>query len=269
MQNKIPTPKALQQMKKPPKALAYQGDQELLDALKVSIVGTRRPSQYSRSFTQQLASALSRQGAVIVSGGAMGIDAVAHIGAKSENTIAVLPCGIDQRYPAVNKNLLNEIAQNGLLLSQFEEGFRATPWSFVLRNELVVALGEILIVSEAELDSGSMRSVEFAQEMGKEIYVLPQRLGQSGATNRLLQENKAKAIYDIEIFVAEFFAKYADSQGVAKRNLDSKMGEDPFYTFCKSVPYYEELLKAFPDRVFEAELNGEIRIQNGKVYLEN
>lgn len=197
----------------------------------------------------------------------MGIDAVAHIGAKSCNTIAVLPCGIDIQYPAVNKNLLVDIAKEGLVLSQFEEGFKATPWSFVLRNELVVALGDILIVGEAELGSGSMRSVEFAQKMQKEIYVLPQRLGESSATNRLLMEQKAKVIYDIELFVQELLQRFGETP--VDTNPLTTQEQDPFHQLCQSTPSYEELLKAFPSRVFEAELNGEISIKNGKVYLEN
>ena len=189
---------ALDVMKKYPSKLYYEGNLALLKAKKVSIVGTRKPSKYSRDLTFKLSSALSKVGVCVVSGGAMGIDAVAHKGASSCNTIAVLPCGIDIKYPSINKNLLLDIEQNGLLLSQFDVSFRATPWSFVVRNELVVALGDVLVVAEAELKSGSMRSVEFALKMGKEIFVFPQRVGESGATNKLLLEGKAKAIYDID-----------------------------------------------------------------------
>lgn len=69
-----------------------------------------------------MTSLLAKNDVCVVSGGAMGIDAVAHNGAGSKNTIAVLPCGIDIRYPAVNKNLLNAIEEDGLLISQFEMG---------------------------------------------------------------------------------------------------------------------------------------------------
>jgi DNA processing protein len=111
---------------------------------------------------------------------------------------------LDIRYPAVNKNLIKAIEENGLVMSQFKDGFRATGWSFVVRNEVVVALGELLIVTEADLKSGSMRSVEFAQKMGKEIFVLPHRIDESLGTNMLLAKGEAKAIYDIEAFVSRF-----------------------------------------------------------------
>lgn len=242
-------------MKKYPKELFYSGNLSLLDRVKISIVGSRKPTKYSRLFIEKLSSSLSNNGICVVSGGAMGIDATAHLGASSFNTIAVLPCGVDVRYPAVNKNLLAEIEKNGLLLSQFESGSSATPWSFVVRNELVVALGEVLVVGEAELDSGTMRSVEFALKMGKEIFVLPQRLGESDGTNQLLRDKKAEAIYDIDEFVSRFTTDKTIIHEV----------KDDFIEFCLTNPTYDEALAKYPQRVFEAELNGDIKIKNGVV----
>lgn len=244
-------------MKKYPSELYYGGNLELLQKTKISIVGSRKPGKYSRMLIQNISSSLSKAGVCIVSGGAMGIDAVAHLSAGSLNTISVLPCGLNIKYPAINKKLLSDIEENGLLLSQFKEDFRATPWSFVVRNELVVALGEVLIVAEAEIGSGSMRSIEFALKMGKEIYVLPQRLGESGATNELLRTKKAKAIYDID----EFVAKFSNNIEV----VDKKSNE--FIEYCKTNPTYEEALKRYSSRVFEAELLGEIRVENGIIRL--
>ena len=256
MQKMIEKIPELSSMKKYPTELFFSGSTSLLKKTKISIVGTRKPSKYTREQTQKLASLLSRHNICVVSGGAMGVDAVAHSGATSSNTIAVLPCGIDIKYPSVNKNLLSDIEKNGLLLSQFEVGFKSRAWSFVTRNELVVALGDVLVVAEADLGSGSMRSVEYALAMGKDIYVLPQRLGESNATNELLQSGRAKAIYDIEVFVSIF----CDSEIGAKSS-------DPFLVYCSTNPSYEEALAKFPTRVFEAELSGEIDIVNAKVIL--
>jgi len=253
LEEKIPE---LSCMKKYPKELYVSGDEMLLRRKKVSIIGARKTSKYARELTHKLSSALSKVGVCIVSGGAMGVDAVAHKGATPANTIAVLPCGIDIKYPAVNKNLLHDIEKDGLLLSQFSEGFRATPWSFVVRNEVVVALGDVLVVAEAELGSGSMRSIEFALKMGKEIFVFPHRLGESSATNELLKENKAQVIYDIDAFVSRF----------GDINLIQKPTDD-FLEFCKSNPTYDETLSKFPQRVFEAELAGEIEVRNALVFV--
>lgn len=242
-------------MKSYPKQLFYDGNSELLKRRKVSIVGSRKPTTYSRTYTQKIASLLAKEGVCVVSGGAIGIDAVAHIGAGASNTIAVLPCAIDVRYPTINKNLLNDIQKSGLLLSQFEEGFCAASWSFVVRNELVVALGEVLIVGEAEIDSGTMRSVEFALKMGKKIFVLPQRLGESGGTNRLLKEGRAETIYDIE----EFVSRFSTCVSIQPKN------EDEFALYCATNPTYDEAVARFPQRVFEAELSGDIKVVNGRV----
>jgi len=173
----------LNAMKKYPSELFYKGNLELLQRPKVSIVGTRRPSIYTKQFTYSIAKALSKRGVCVVSGAAMGVDTIAHTGAGEENTIAVVANGLNIRYPAINRELIESIESRGLMISQFNDGFRATGWSFVVRNELVVALGDILIVTEANLNSGSMRSVEYALKMGKEIFVLPQRLDESLGTN--------------------------------------------------------------------------------------
>lgn len=252
VQNKIAE---LSCMKNYPSQLFYDGNLELLNRVKVSIVGSRKPTKYSRFMIQQLSSSLANSGVCVVSGGAMGIDAMAHSGAGASNTIAVLPCGIDIRYPAVNKNLLNDIQKNGLLLSQFDLGFSSTPWSFVVRNELVVALGDVLVVGEAELNSGTMRSVEFALKMGKEIFVFPQHLGESEATNMLLKESKAKAIYDIEEFVSRF----------STCKSEPLPAEDSFFAYCSKNPTYEDAVKKYFSRVFEAELSGAIKIVNGRI----
>jgi len=237
---------------------SYAGNQALLESKKVSIVGSRKPTKYSKMMIQKLSSLLAKQNVSIVSGGAMGIDAVAHNGAGLSNTIAVLPCGINVRYPSVNKNLLNTIAKDGLLISQFEVDEKPRNYYFVQRNEVVVGLGEVLIVGEADLNSGSMRSVEFALKMKKKIYVFPQRIGESEATNKLVQENKAEVIYDIEKFVLDF---------VDKEALHVEKVKDEFLVYCSTNPSYDETLLKFSDKVFEAELSGVINIVNGRVVL--
>ena len=245
----------LHAMKRVPERLFYRGNSALLGRKKVSIVGTRRPNGYTRTVVRQLAAALSARGVVVVSGAAMGVDALAHRGAGAASTIAVLGSGLNHRYPAVNAPLIEAIETEGLTLSQFEPDFRATPWSFVVRNEVVVALGEVLVVAQADRDSGTMRSVEYARKMGKKIFVLPHRLGESEGTTDLLKEGAAEAIYDIEAFASMF--------GLAEK----EDGEDPFIRFCGTSPTYEEAARRFGERLFEAELEGRITVQDGRVIL--
>lgn len=249
--------KALESMKKYPKELYVLGDTSFLNRPKVSIVGTRRPSIYTQHQTQNLALALSKRGICLVSGAAMGVDALVHQAAGYGNTIAVVANSLDIRYPAVNRNIIEGIEKEGLVISQFPVTTKAAPWSFVVRNELVVALGDVLIVTEADESSGSMRSVEFALKMAKDIYVLPQQLGQSNGTNKLLEEGLAKPIYNIENF--------ANKYGVIPQNVVTP--KDDFFYFCQTSPTFDDAISKFSDRVYEAELEGLICIENGLVRL--
>ena len=245
---------ALDAMKKYPEELCFIGKTTLLQRKKIAIVGSRKPNQYARNFTQQLASKHAHAGACIVSGGAIGVDAIAHKAAGAKNTIMVAATGLDKRYPAINKNIIESIEKEGLVLSQFKEKTPSNKYNFVLRNELVVALGEALLVTYADVNSGTMRSVEYALKMGKKIYVLPHRIGESEGTNRLLREGKAEAIYDVTAFVASLCGEEEMSEEI-----------DDFRLFCKSEPTYEEAILRYASEIFEAELRGELTIENGRV----
>ena len=224
----------------------YRGDLTLLERPKISIVGTRRPLAYTQAKVLQLSSMLAQKGYVIVSGAAMGVDALAHKGAGPSNTIAVLGNGLDIRYPKVNEKLIASIEKEGLLLSQFPEGSRPTRWSFVVRNKTVVALGEILIIAQADIGSGSMRSAEFAKQMGKKIYVLPHRMGESEGTQKLVKDGLAEVIWSVEEFV-----------GATK--------EDRFQAYLQSNPNLDEAINLWGERIMEAELLGIIEIKNAKI----
>ena len=247
----------LDSMKKYPDSLYYIGDTSLLERKKISIVGSRKPNQYARAKTEELARKLSQAGLCIVSGGALGVDAIAHSSAGTNNTIVVAATGLDKRYPTINASLIGEVEERGLVISQFKDKTPSTKYNFVIRNEVVVALGDVLIVTYADLKSGTMRSVEFALKMGKKIYVLAHRIGESEATNKLLVEGKAEAIYDIDSFVKKF----------SKIEVKIEKKSDLFLEFCQSNPSYEEAVSKFPTRVFEAELSGEIEIKNSRVFI--
>jgi DNA processing protein len=246
----------LQNMQKYPKELYYIGNIELLKRKKISIVGTRRPTNYTREFTYKLASKLSQNGVCVVSGAAMGVDSIAHGGAGLNNTIAVVANGLDIRYPTVNKNQIIEIEKQGLMLSSFKDGEKARNYTFVLRNEIVVALGEKLIVCEADLNSGSMTSVEFALKQNKEIFVLPHRINESLGTNNLIKSGLAKAIYDIDEFIENIVGV-----GLFREVFDEVL------EFCKTSPNYDEAILKYPNQILEYELDGKIAIKDGKVFV--
>lgn len=243
----------LESMKKYPNEIYFIGKKELLDKPMISIVGTRKPNNYTKLITSEISKKLSNAGVVVVSGAAMGVDAIAHQNALP-NTIAVVANGLDIKYPAINKNLIAQIENNSLVLSTYPKSSVARTYTFVERNEIVVALGEVLIVTQADLESGSLRSVEFALKMGKKVYTLPHRIGESEGTNRLLKEGLATAIYDVDSFLESL--GYGDS---------TKASSDEFLEFCKNHPSYDEVVSLYGSKVFEYELLGKIVVENGIV----
>ena len=245
----------LSSMKKYPDELFYIGNTKLLSKKKISIVGTRRPNSYTKEFTYKLASKLSDTGICIVSGAAMGVDAIAHQGAKAANTIAVVANGLNIRYPAVNKNLIIDIERNGLILSAYKENEKARNYTFVLRNEIVVSLGDILIVTQADINSGTLTSIHYALNMGKKVYTLPHRLNESLGTQNLVKQNLITVIYDIDGFIEEI------------TGVKNNPTQDEVLRFCKNNPSYEEAMNKFPNKIFEYELEGKIKIENGKVQV--
>jgi DNA processing protein len=245
----------LSSMKKYPDELFYIGNLELLKRKKISIIGTRRPNSYTKEFTYKLSSKFSDANICIVSGAAMGVDSIAHQGAKSNNTIAVVANGLDIRYPSVNRNLIIDIEKNGLIISAYKEKEKARNYTFVLRNEIVVALSDFLIVTEADLNSGSLTSVNYALKMGKKVYTLPHRINESLGTQELIKKGLVEVIYNIDEFIYNF-------SGL--KNVDV---EDEVLIFCKKNPSYESAIAKYPNKIFEYELEGKIRIVNGKVII--
>jgi len=245
-------PDMLKNISNPPKNLYYVGDPNLLNKRIVSIVGTRRPSNYTKDTTAKLAKALSNLGVYIVSGGAMGVDAIAHKNAFP-NTIAVLANSLDFFYPMVNQKLLSDIYNKSLAISEYEKDFKARAYTFVQRNRLVVGLGECLIVTEADEGSGSLRSVEFALEQGKKIYVLPHRLDESKGTQKLLQSGLAEPIYDFNTFISQFGTIIKE--------------KDEILDFCLNNPSLDDAINKFGMKIYEYELENKLIIKDLKVYV--
>jgi DNA processing protein len=240
----------LEGMRKYPHTIYFMGNTQLLKKRIVSIVGTRKPNNYSKLYTSLLAKKLSDNEIVIASGVAMGVDAIAHQN-SFPNTIAVAANGLNIRYPVINKNLISKIEKEALIISAYSPNSSAKGYTFVERNEIVVALGEVLIITEADLNSGSLRSAEFALKMGKKIYVLPHRIGESEGTNQLILKGLATPIYDLDQFL--------ESLGCAK---ESEILDD-FLNFCSRNPTYEAAVALHGGKVFEYELLGKIVISNG------
>lgn len=168
-------PRLLLEIADPPPLLYAQGRIELLQRPGLAIVGSRNASAQGERNAEDFAKALSGAGLTVISGLALGIDSAAHRGglAGEASTIAVLGTGIDLVYPQRNAALAGEIAQHGLLLSEFPLGTPAAAHNFPRRNRLISGLGRGCLVIEAALASGSLITARFAAEQGREVFAVP------------------------------------------------------------------------------------------------
>lgn len=193
-------PEAFKLLFQPVKRFYALGNLDLLTAKpRLGIVGSRKITSYGREVTTDLGCGAARAGAVIVSGLALGVDAAAHKAALDVGgyTIAVLPSGLRNIYPASNEYLARQIlGQNGLLISEFEEHEHPMKYYFIQRNRLVAAISETLLVTEAAMGSGTRHTVEFTIGEGKEVIAVPGDINKhSSSYSNYLIQNGCKPVF--------------------------------------------------------------------------
>lgn len=168
-------PRALLDIGDTPAGLFCMGRRELFARPALAIVGSRNATPQGEADARAFAAALSGAGLAIVSGLAQGIDAAAHRGALDGpgGTVAVTGTGLDRVYPAVNRDLAHDIAERGLMVSEFAPGTPPRRENFPRRNRLVSGLARGVLVVEATLSSGSLITARLAGEQGREVFALP------------------------------------------------------------------------------------------------
>ncbi|MBQ7654107.1 MAG: DNA-processing protein DprA [Clostridia bacterium] len=169
-------PKALMCMPNYPLVLYTLGDIECLkNKLAISIVGTRRASDSGLEIAGKLSASLCRAGAVVVSGGALGIDSAAHLGALSAggSTVAVLGCGFNAKYHDGTDVIRDDIEENGALISEYHPSFAARAMNFPIRNRIIAALGMGTVVIEAAQKSGSLITANISADYGRDVFAVP------------------------------------------------------------------------------------------------
>lgn len=186
------------------KPIYYRGNLSLLDKPSIAIVGSRKASAYGKSCARALAKCAVEYGAVVVSGLALGIDSEAHSACLETGgeTIAVLANGVDVFYPKRNQAMQKRIEETGLLLSEYEDGTRAQRYTFPVRNRIISAISDAIVIVEAGSRSGSLITAECAQEQGKEVYSIPGNITSPGSlgTNKLIRDGAIPLINFDELF---------------------------------------------------------------------
>lgn len=200
-------PDMLRQLPDMPLALYVKGDISLLSApLRIAIVGTRRPSAYGSEATKFLAGGLAKAGALVVSGLAAGLDSVAQKEALAQDcpTVGVVGCGLDIYYPAANRPLQQLMEKRGAVVSEYPPGTRPQKVHFLQRNRLIAGLCHALVVAEARRNSGTMYTVGYALEGGKEVFAVPGSIFSplSEGTNALLAEGAVPATKPADVLAA-------------------------------------------------------------------
>lgn len=183
-------PALLKNIYNPPAVLFYRGELQA-EAPRIAIVGSRRFSPYGRSVAEALGRDLAQQGITVVSGAARGIDTAAHQGAlQAGRTAAVLGCGVDVAYPAENRKILDEIAEKGIVLSEYAPGTTPLPGFFPARNRIISGLARGTVVVEAAAKSGSLITAEMALGEGRDVFAVPGSVysQQSAGCNHLIQQ---------------------------------------------------------------------------------
>lgn len=245
----------------------YRGDVALLDCLLVSIVGSRRPNPYTKTYTFQLARQIAELGAVVISGGAFGVDIEAHKGAGSK-TILVSPSGLGCYYPASHRKEIERIANEGLLISEYEADFLPQKWTFLERNETIIALSDCVVVPQADENSGSIQSAQFAHKIGKPLFVFSHRMGESLGTQKLIETQAAMPIVRIENFLQWLLATFGAEFGLKSRTQSVDSTYDAFMELCRQAPLEVEVIEKFgTQRLAEEQLNGSIALRNGRVVV--
>ena len=168
-------PQSLLTADDPPELLYAKGDIGLLNRPMLAVVGSRNGTTQGERDAEAFSKALGDAGLTIVSGLALGIDAAAHRGGLTTmaGTVAVIGTGADRLYPARNESLARQIAEKGVVLSEFPLGTPAIGANFPRRNRIIAGLGMGCLVVEAALRSGSLITARLAAESGREVFAIP------------------------------------------------------------------------------------------------
>lgn len=208
-QNSKSYPERLNKLHKSPKVLRTRGAElnQLLQTPVLGVVGSRKVSTYGRGITEKLTEDVARKGVCIVSGLALGVDSIAHESSlrASGKTIAVLPSGIKNIYPASHFRLAQNILRGGgTLVSEYADDFIPRRESFIERNRIIAALSDALLVTEAAERSGSLYTAEFALELGIPVLAVPGNINSatSVGTNNLLKMGATFVTTEQDIFDA-------------------------------------------------------------------
>ena len=254
-------PEILNEVENPPFCLYCKGNIELLNTKCIAVVGTRKISDYGKVVTSMFCKEFVRAGLTIVSGMALGVDAVAHntVLENQGSTIAVMAGGFNHIYPTANFGLFKQICQNGLVVTEYPPNAEPLSYNFPVRNRIIAGLSEGVLITEAGLKSGALHTKNYAVDAGRDVFAIPGKItsSESEGTNMIIKqcqsalvtspneifealnikikENTKKAVQQLDItttcilnyILAEkkTFQEIADFTKLSTRELNNKLME--------------------------------------------
>lgn len=212
----------------PPAVIYARGDRLDSSVPKIAIVGARKSTEFGNKAAYSLAARLAISGFTVISGGALGVDSMAHTGAMNAGgkTIVILGCGIDSDYLPLQEELRLRAEKNGTVISEFEPKTMATKYTFPIRNRLISALACGVAVIEAGLTSGALITATYAMEQGKDVFAVPGNIDypQYGGTNQLLRDG-ATPLLQVENVIEVYLGRFPDKIKTGKPlTKEIKMG---------------------------------------------
>lgn len=265
-------PRRLLDVTNHPVIISARGNLDTLSKKSVSIVGTRHSTASGMNFVSELASGFVEHGFAVASGMAMGTDTAAHLGALKVNgnsqTIAVLAGGVDNIWPLENESLYYEIMERGVLISEMPVGTNPVASNFIQRNHWVAAISEFLIISEADMKSGSMTTARFAKEYEKQVFAVPGHPSdpRSCGPNYLIKSGDATLCMSINDFFDDKNIQNNEKKHVYKNDILDKLGMIPV---SESVlaNLVKKNVSEIKSELVVLELQGLIRKQDGGYVL--
>jgi DNA processing protein len=231
-------PEKLRHIYTAPYALYVKGRLPDPETKCLAVVGARECSTYGREMAEYLAGAVAKEGIAIISGLARGIDSYAHHGAlvAGGKTYGIMGCGIDICYPKENINLYMEMQKEGGIISEYAPGIKPLAGNFPLRNRIISALSDGILVIEAREKSGSLITVDMGLEQGKDIYAVPGRVTDclSGGCNNLIKMG-AKLITSPKDILEEFIPGYMQEAKRTEKEGHIPEGNQKLIYSCLSI----------------------------------
>lgn len=274
-------PSQLMEIPQPPEELWIIGELPPKDLIYLCVVGSRKYTSYGKEACEKIIAGLKGYPIVIVSGFAMGIDTIAHKKAMQTGlkTLVFPGSGLSDEaiYPKTNVRLMKEIVENGgCLVSEFESDFKATQWSFPMRNRLMAGISKAVLIIEAEEKSGTLITARLTTEYNRDLLVVPGSIfsPNSKGTNRLIRQGATPITCAEDVLEALGFEQEKDEDKQARLFEDLSPEEKKIVELLREPMARDDLIREIKMPIGETnsllsvmEIKGLIKEEMGEIRL--